>query len=79
MLRLPQDVFLELIRIKSFTADQLQQEEQYLEDFIRANPEPIELIGLVHLNLKEESAKLSSHANVSDIPDVADDGALDSA
>lgn len=50
--------FLELIRLGHFSLDLLQQEERYLEDFRAFNPAPIGLIGLKHLNLKQESAKL---------------------
>ena len=50
--------FLELIRRESFPLEALQQEEKYIEDFQAFNPAPIGLIGLKHLNLKKESAKL---------------------
>lgn len=50
--------FFELIRRGVFLPEELQQEEKYIEDFQAFNPAPIGLIGLKHLNLKEESAKL---------------------
>lgn len=50
--------FLELIRQEQFPLTMLQQEERYLENFKEFNPVPIGTIGLKHLNLKEESAKL---------------------
>ena len=50
--------FFELMRRGVFLPEQLQQEEKYIEDFQAFNPAPIGLIGLKHLNLKEESAKL---------------------
>ncbi|MBL1280177.1 MAG: DNA polymerase III subunit alpha [Fluviicola sp.] len=50
--------FLELLRRGVFSPAELQQEDKYLEDFKEFNPAPIGLIGLKHLNLKEESAKL---------------------
>lgn len=50
--------FFELLRRGVFSSEQLQQEDRYLEDFQAFNPQPIGLIGLRHLNLKEESAKL---------------------
>lgn len=50
--------FFELLRRGVFSPEQLQQEDRYLEDFQAFNPQPIGLIGLRHLNLKEESAKL---------------------
>jgi DNA polymerase-3 subunit alpha len=54
--------FFELLRRGHFSLDKLQQEERYLEDFKAFNPAPIGLIGLKHLNLKEESSKLKSAA-----------------
>ena len=50
--------FFELLRLDHFSLDKLQQEERYIEDFKAFNPRPIGLIGLKHLNLKEESSKL---------------------
>ncbi len=50
--------FFELLRRGVFRPDELQQEEQYIADFQEANPETIENIGLEHLNLKEESARI---------------------
>ena len=50
--------FFELIRRGVFLPDELQQEDRYIEDFKSFNPKPIGMIGLKHLNLKEESAKL---------------------
>jgi DNA polymerase-3 subunit alpha len=53
--------FFELIRLGHFSLDKLQQEERYIEDFKAFNPRPIGLIGLKHLNLKEESLKLAEN------------------
>lgn len=50
--------FLELLRRGHFSPDELQREERYITDYQAFNPSPIGLIGLRHLNLKEESAKL---------------------
>ncbi len=52
--------FLELVRLRIFTQEELGVEEQFFKDFIEANPATIELIGLQHQNLKEESAKLKT-------------------
>ena len=52
--------FLELMRRGVFSPAELQQEDKYIEDFKAFNPEPIGLIGLKHLNLKEASAALVS-------------------
>ncbi len=45
--------FLELIRKRVFTAEELDVKPDYFENFSEANPQPIELIGLKHINLKE--------------------------
>ena len=50
--------FFELVRRSAFQLVELQQEEEYLEKFKEFNPETIKRIGLKHLNLKAESAKL---------------------
>jgi DNA polymerase-3 subunit alpha len=50
--------FFELIRREVFTAEELRVEMPYFERFKVANPDVIQPIGLVHINLKEESAKL---------------------
>ncbi|MGV3630676.1 MAG: DNA polymerase III subunit alpha [Bacteroidota bacterium] len=50
--------FLELIRTEVFTQEELKKEVAYFHKFKELNPNPIALIGLKHLNLKEESAKL---------------------
>jgi len=62
--------FFELIRRGVFLPEQLQQEERYIEDFQAFNPAPIGLIGLKHLNLKEESAKLIERAEGAAISDT---------
>lgn len=54
--------FLELVRRESFSLDQLQEPKGYFEEFKTANPEPIDIIGLKHLNLKAESEKLKKKA-----------------
>lgn len=50
--------FFELIRREVFTKEELQQEMAYFNRFKEANPGPIALIGLSHINLKLESQKL---------------------
>jgi DNA polymerase-3 subunit alpha len=60
--------FLELIRLGHFALDKLQRDESYLENFKAFNPSPIELIGLKHINLKEESLKLKQSLVVEKMP-----------
>lgn len=50
--------FLELVRRQIFTAEELDVQTDYFERFSEANPKPIELIGLKHINLKKASEKV---------------------
>ena len=54
--------FLELIRRKTFTANELKKKDDYFLKYQEVNPAPIALIGLKHLNLKGESDKLRKAA-----------------
>ncbi|GMN11514.1 DNA polymerase III subunit alpha [Croceitalea sp. MTPC9] len=51
--------FLELIRRKQYTKEQLDVQPDYFENFSEANPQEIELIGLKHINLKKASKKIA--------------------
>ncbi|MCA0131577.1 DNA polymerase III subunit alpha [Winogradskyella alexanderae] len=51
--------FLELIRRSEYTKEELDVQPDYFEEFIQTNPQPIQLIGLKHINLKQESAKIN--------------------
>ncbi|MCF4100244.1 DNA polymerase III subunit alpha [Gillisia sp. M10.2A] len=50
--------FLELIRQELYTKEQLDVPSNYFENFSEANPQPIQLIGLKHINLKKASEKI---------------------
>ncbi|GLB51495.1 DNA-directed DNA polymerase [Neptunitalea chrysea] len=51
--------FLELIRIgEGFTQEELDVPVDYFQRFSQKNPQSIKLIGLQHINLKEESKKI---------------------
>ncbi|TSE04837.1 DNA polymerase III subunit alpha [Aquimarina algiphila] len=50
--------FLELIRKQIFTQEELDVESDYFQNFNKAHPEPIQLIGLKHINLKKASQKI---------------------
>ncbi len=50
--------FLELIRQEQFTKEQLDVEDSYFRDYSEANPKPIQVIGLKHINLKKESDRI---------------------
>jgi DNA polymerase-3 subunit alpha len=51
--------FLELIRRREYTKEELDVQADYFEQFSKENPQRIELIGLKHINLKRESAKIN--------------------
>ncbi len=51
--------FLELIRRKQYSSEKLDVQPDYFENFSEANPQPIELIGLKHINLKKASKKIA--------------------
>ncbi len=50
--------FLELIRLKHYTKEQLDVADDYFQKYSEANPMPISLIGLKHINLKKASDKI---------------------
>ena len=50
--------FLELIRRKQYTKEQLDVQPDYFVNFSKANPKEIQLIGLKHINLQKASAKI---------------------
>ncbi|WP_418500328.1 DNA polymerase III subunit alpha [Flagellimonas sp.] len=51
--------FLELVRKKHFTSEELDVQPDYFERFSEANPQEIQLIGLKHINLKAASKKIA--------------------
>ncbi|WP_445736806.1 DNA polymerase III subunit alpha [Mariniflexile sp.] len=50
--------FFELVRLEEFTKEQLDVQPDYFQKFKEKNPKEIQLIGLKHINLKKESAKI---------------------
>lgn len=50
--------FLELIRLREYTKEELDVDADYFEKFSEANPKPIQVIGLKHINLKKASDKI---------------------
>ena len=50
--------FLELIRLRQYTEEQLDVADDYFDKYSEENPMPIKVIGLKHLNLKQESDKI---------------------
>jgi len=52
--------FLELIRLGNYSKEELEVSEDYFQKFKSRNPATIKLVGLKHLNLQKESAKLKT-------------------
>ena len=52
--------FLELIRRQEFTLDELQAPNDYYEQFQSANQTSVSPLGLEHINLKAQSAKIAA-------------------
>jgi len=50
--------FFELIRRNVFNENELQQPAGYLQHFKEVNPQPFQLIGLKHINLKKASEEI---------------------
>lgn len=51
--------FLELVRQKHYTLEQLDVQPDYFQNFSESNPKEIALIGLKHINLKKASKKIA--------------------
>ena len=69
--------FLELIRIGAFTEEELEKPAGYLEDYKKANPDTIQLIGLKHKSLKDLSAKLRARKSATTSTDAVSDTLVD--
>ena len=62
--------FLELIRLGEYTKEQLDVQPDYFEGFKKENTDTIKLIGLKHINLKKESAKINERIKKAQERDV---------
>jgi DNA polymerase-3 subunit alpha len=63
--------FFELIRLKQFTKEQLDVPLDYFKNFSQANPQPIQFIGLKHINLKKESEKIAKRLRAKENPIIS--------
>ncbi|QRM88339.1 DNA polymerase III subunit alpha [Lacinutrix sp. WUR7] len=63
--------FFELIRREEYTLEQLDVPEDYFQNFSEANPKTIQLIGLKHINLKRESAKINERLQKAQATDLS--------
>ncbi|WP_204344159.1 DNA polymerase III subunit alpha [Psychroserpens algicola] len=64
--------FFELVRLGEYTKEQLDVQPNYFENFNKANPQPIQLIGLRHINLKRESAKINERLQKLQTNDISE-------
>ena len=63
--------FFELVRLGEYTQEQLDVQPDYFQKFSEANPKAIELIGLKHINLKKESAKINERLQQAQASDLS--------
>nr|WP_321221827.1 DNA polymerase III subunit alpha [uncultured Psychroserpens sp.] len=65
--------FFELIRLGEYTKEQLDVEPDYFKNFNEKNPQTIQLIGLKHINLKKESAKINERLQKLQSVDISEE------
>ncbi|MFK8044426.1 MAG: DNA polymerase III subunit alpha [Crocinitomicaceae bacterium] len=64
--------FFELVRIQNYTDSDFDLGDNYIREFQIKNPTAFKLIGLQHLNLKEESAKIKARSTAEKGPSKAE-------
>jgi len=64
--------FFELLRLGEYTKEQLDVQPDYFQYFNKENPQTIPLIGLKHINLKKESAKINERIQKLQSDDVSE-------
>lgn len=64
--------FFELVRLGEFSKEQLDVQPDYFKKFSNSNPKTIQLIGLKHINLKEESKRIRARVKESQSKVVSD-------
>ena len=63
--------FLELVRRKHYTLEQLDAPMDYFQNFSEANPQETQLIGLKHINLKEASKEIADRLWEKDTDEIS--------
>ena len=63
--------FFELIRTRVFTQEELDVQPDYFENFSQSNPQPIQFIGLKHINLKQASDKIRKSLQKQEAPEIS--------
>ncbi|WP_298900662.1 DNA polymerase III subunit alpha [uncultured Psychroserpens sp.] len=64
--------FFELVRLGEYTQEQLDVQPDYFQHFGEANPQTIQLIGLKHINLKKESARINERLQKLQTDDISE-------
>ena len=65
--------FFELVRLGEYTKEQLDVQPDYFQNYSEINPKEIQRIGLKHINLKKESAKINERIQKSQSIEISDD------
>ncbi|WP_040280392.1 DNA polymerase III subunit alpha [Psychroserpens damuponensis] len=65
--------FFELVRLEEYTQEQLDVQPDYFQNFKESNPQTIQLIGLKHINLKKESAKINERLQKLQAVDISEE------
>jgi len=65
--------FFELLRQRVYTREELDVQPDYLEQFSEANPQPIDFIGLKHINLKKASEAIKKALQEQEAPAISQD------
>ncbi|GGG16671.1 DNA-directed DNA polymerase [Dokdonia pacifica] len=63
--------FFELIRKRIFTQEELDVQPDYFEKFSESNPQPIQFIGLKHINLKKASDRIRKALQKDEAPEIS--------
>ena len=63
--------FFELIRKRIFTQEELDVQPDYFEKFSESNPQPIQFIGLKHINLKKASERIRKALQKDEAPEIS--------
>ncbi len=64
--------FFELLRTGNFSEQELEASDNYINDFLEKHPQPIESVGLKHMNLKEESEKIRKRNQPEEVTPVVE-------
>jgi DNA polymerase-3 subunit alpha len=63
--------FFELVRLGEYTKEQMDVQPDYFQSFKEKHPKEIQLIGLKHINLKQESLKIRERLKESEVSQIS--------